>query len=477
MIHGWRAEVAFAPLDSGERGEEISRRLRRAIELGILEDGTQLPSEAELATHMRVSTLTLRSALADLRRQGLLETRRGRGGGSFVKSADLTQAGVQELATFSLEALRDLRDYRALLAGSAAAAAAARPYNAALTRLESMGTAIQSATDAATLTRADSRFHVELAAASRSVRLLKQEMSVQAEIGTLLWMLEASGRDPADVAAQHAAIIGAVGEGDAERAREAAEQHARDDVNHLIELRMQLDRDMLLRGQGEHRPMSQDRVVESLARLGTQFSRAAHTTVETIESAVLTRMSTSRQTSLEELNGIHELAAKLITASDGTIWGAGFVTDAAHFGTPALLWSYRPTTSAVERLVIDPDFYNYTTAPWWPGPCDDRSVRVTGAYVDASGTNEYIVTFCKRVDMDDTMIGAAAADVQVSQIQARFQPLLLALPQGSCITDQHGTVIATNTGRLLGGTYPPKGTSSVPVVLPDVPWLLHIGDD
>lgn len=82
----WRERLAFAPLETAERGEEIALRLRHSIELGVLEDGVQLPSESELAARMRVSTMTLRTALAELRHLGLLETRRGKGGGSFVRA-------------------------------------------------------------------------------------------------------------------------------------------------------------------------------------------------------------------------------------------------------------------------------------------------------------------------------------------------------------------------------------------------------
>lgn len=478
MIHGWRAELAFAPLDSGERAEEIGRRLRRAIELGVLEDEAQLPSEAELAAQMRVSTQTLRAALAELRRQGLLETRRGRGGGSFVKagSAGLTQANLEELAAFSLDALRDLRDYRAFLAGSAAAAAAGRASDIELARLHAMGTAIATTTDTAALTGADSRFHIELAAASRSVRLMKQEMAVQREIGTLLWIVKSRDTDAANVASQHAAIIAAVRAGHAEQARTAAEEHARDDVNHLIERRMTLDSDGRRVTTGTGHNMTRRRVVAGVQDLARDFAEMTRTTVETIESAVRMRVSTASPPSLDDLNDIHDIAGKLILESNGTIWGAGFITDAVYFGAPALLWSYRPSDSVIERLIVDPEFYGYTTAPWWPAAHGDDSLHATPAYVDASGTNEYIVTFSKRVDIDGTMIGAVATDLLVSQIQARFQPLLLALPPESSITDQDGVVIATNTGRLLGGTQKVTKKSSA-TALPEVPWLLHIGND
>jgi len=51
----WREQFAFAPLATLDRGEEVGRQLRYAIELGVLEDGTQLPSESELAAKMGVA--------------------------------------------------------------------------------------------------------------------------------------------------------------------------------------------------------------------------------------------------------------------------------------------------------------------------------------------------------------------------------------------------------------------------------------
>jgi DNA-binding FadR family transcriptional regulator len=159
----WREQLAFAPLETAERGEEIGRRIRHAIELGVLEDGTQLSSENDLSAMMGVSTQTLRAALAELRHQGLVETRRGRGGGSFVlaNTGDIAKARRETLAEYSLEDLRDLREYRSVLAGSAAAAAAARAQQIAVGRLESLGSMVETVHEPADMTRADSRFHME----------------------------------------------------------------------------------------------------------------------------------------------------------------------------------------------------------------------------------------------------------------------------------------------------------------------------
>src|SRR6266542_5165343 len=107
------AHVAvFAPLDPAGRVELVARRLSDAIVLGLLRDGEQLPSESDLALQLGVSTVTVREALTSLRHQEMVETRRGRGGGSFVRAPSdpataLLRTRLEEL---SLGDLRDLCD-------------------------------------------------------------------------------------------------------------------------------------------------------------------------------------------------------------------------------------------------------------------------------------------------------------------------------------------------------------------------------
>lgn len=214
-MSSWRERLAFAPLETAERGEEIALRLRHSIELGVLEDGAQLPSESELAARMRVSTMTLRTALAELRHLGLVETRRGRGGGSFVRAntGDIAKAQRDTLAAYSLEDLRDIREYRAVLAGSAAAVAAGRSQQVPIGRLASMAAMIATAKTPAEMMRADSQFHVELAATSGSVLFTRQEMAMQAEVGALVWTGASDRRRVA--AKEHAMIVDAIRAGDA----------------------------------------------------------------------------------------------------------------------------------------------------------------------------------------------------------------------------------------------------------------------
>ena len=99
-----------------------------AIALGLLGDGEQLPAETELATMLNVSTVTLRDALAELRELGLVETRRGRGGGSFVRARDdaLAELADARLAELGTTDLRELGDAHGAVAATAARLAAGR---------------------------------------------------------------------------------------------------------------------------------------------------------------------------------------------------------------------------------------------------------------------------------------------------------------------------------------------------------------
>src|ERR1700742_3846143 len=80
------AQSVFAPVPVRNAFEVTVERLAQSIRLGVLADGEQLPPERELADLLGVSRVTLREAIKALREGGLVESRRGRGGGTFVVS-------------------------------------------------------------------------------------------------------------------------------------------------------------------------------------------------------------------------------------------------------------------------------------------------------------------------------------------------------------------------------------------------------
>ena len=77
-------EVVLRPVRGHHAFEACVEQLGTLIRLGVYPLGTTLPSERELADRLHVSRATLREAMAALREAGLVETRRGRGGGTVV---------------------------------------------------------------------------------------------------------------------------------------------------------------------------------------------------------------------------------------------------------------------------------------------------------------------------------------------------------------------------------------------------------
>ncbi|WP_407647221.1 FadR/GntR family transcriptional regulator [Actinacidiphila soli] len=239
-LSGGALHAVFAPVGNLARVDAVVRRLADAIDLGLLADGEQLPGESELSARLGVSTVTLREALMALRQQGLVTTRRGRGGGSFVTVPDQPPAARlgHRLADWSTEELRDLGDHWAAISGTAARLAAERTEPGDLAALLRSLDEFEAAEDLAARGRIYGRFHVELAAAAQSARLTKEEIRIQAEIGALICLALGEDDGLASVARLQRALIRAVRDGDAEQAGSLAERRVRDAMARLIELRL-----------------------------------------------------------------------------------------------------------------------------------------------------------------------------------------------------------------------------------------------
>ncbi len=84
--HEHLTAAVLRPVRGHHAFEGCVEQLATAIRLGVYPVGSLLPPERELAERLAVSRATLREAIAALRQAGLVETRRGRGGGSTVTS-------------------------------------------------------------------------------------------------------------------------------------------------------------------------------------------------------------------------------------------------------------------------------------------------------------------------------------------------------------------------------------------------------
>lgn len=241
-MNGGARRAVFAPVDSRARVDTVVRRIGDAIELGLLADGEQLPGESELAGQLGVSTVTLREALMALRQQGLVTTRRGRGGGSFVSLPELPGEDRLKvrLRGWSTEELRDLGDHWAALSGAAARLAAERTEPDDLVQLRRTAEELTQAADVAARSRVYGRFHVELAAAAQSARLTREQVALQTEVGALLCLVLGDDEYREEVSERLRIVISAVQDGAHESARELAERCVQESTSRLIALRLTL---------------------------------------------------------------------------------------------------------------------------------------------------------------------------------------------------------------------------------------------
>jgi DNA-binding FadR family transcriptional regulator len=252
LLSGDARNAVFAPLDDGSgRSEAVVRRLGSAIALGLIGDGEQLPSEQDLATSLNVSTVTLRDALADLRSKGLVETRRGRGGGSFVRVSEeaLATLSRERLAELGVTDLRELGDVHAAVAGTAARLAAERASETEIARLRDLAARLADAADDVELRRLDGRFLIEMAAAAQSVRLTMKEIELQGELAQLAWQ-PVPEQLRAERSRARRAVAAAIGARKPTRARRLIEEQLAEETRRLVEDHIELTRRGVRRGGG-----------------------------------------------------------------------------------------------------------------------------------------------------------------------------------------------------------------------------------
>ena len=179
-------DAVFKPVQPPTTFEETVERLGTAIRLGLLPPGTRLPSERVLAEELSISRSTLRQALNTLVQSGHLVALRGRSGGTFVAEEPPL---AQETAGPPLrDEARAVLDYRVVVETGATVLAAERASDEDLDKLDLL-TEHMSATPGASFEvyrRADVRFHIGLAEACHSPRLVAAMTEVQGQMSDLI---------------------------------------------------------------------------------------------------------------------------------------------------------------------------------------------------------------------------------------------------------------------------------------------------
>lgn len=219
--------------------ESVARSLIDMIETGSFMEGERLPSEKELSAQFGVAPVTLREALSILRMQGIIETRRGRSGGSFVCVRPATS--YEELRT-RLRTMRQLKFYEYIdehiaISGAAAELAALGGDSDQHRRLDRLIADLGTARGFREMRHLDARFHIEVA--GRSIRLRRHEARLQAENGELIWLPYMSAIDVYAMQMEHREILDAIVAREVNLAGALARQHLSKEIGRLLALKLE----------------------------------------------------------------------------------------------------------------------------------------------------------------------------------------------------------------------------------------------
>jgi GntR family transcriptional regulator, transcriptional repressor for pyruvate dehydrogenase complex len=218
--------TVFTPINAGSAMLETVARLGEAIMLGLLRNGDQLPPEPKLAEALKISPVTLRGALAILREAKLVQTRRGRGGGTFVSASVSRRRAVAAGPPSSHEQMRDLVDFRAVLEGGTCALAAERVTGEQLEQLEALVSDMSAEGDFSRWSELDTLFHLALARASGSRRLVPEVAKLRNEAHRISSLYHPVSRSAMRLSNdQHRDVLAAARAHEPERARAAMVAH------------------------------------------------------------------------------------------------------------------------------------------------------------------------------------------------------------------------------------------------------------
>jgi DNA-binding FadR family transcriptional regulator len=223
------ARSVFSPVPARNAFEVTVERLAQGIRLGVLVEGDRLPPERELADTLGVSRVTLREAIKALRAAHLVESRRGRGGGTFVVAPEAGRPHRGDKVDRPVRAVRaalnDTLELRRIVEPGAAALAATRSLSAA--DRATLHRCLGDATDCTPNARrvADSRLHMAIAAAGESPSVAAVVADVQLRLTELLRGIPVIPANIAHSDRQHAAIVDAILSGQPDIARTEMEEH------------------------------------------------------------------------------------------------------------------------------------------------------------------------------------------------------------------------------------------------------------
>lgn len=205
----------------------IATQFAKRIYDGVLKPGEKLPTEHAMSKTFGVSRTVVREAIAQLRNEGLVETRQGVG--AFAKKWQARQLRLEDAKSMDRHAFRDLYQLRLPLEIEAAGLAAVNhsagqmaALDEALTRMNRRENWGESGVTA------DLDFHRIVGEATGNTYFAQFVAAISDRIGHVITTARADGllEEVIDrTVEEHGAIRDAIANRDLERAREAMRRH------------------------------------------------------------------------------------------------------------------------------------------------------------------------------------------------------------------------------------------------------------
>ena len=212
--------------------EEAAGQIAEKVRAGELRVGDKLPSERDLAVRMEISRPTLREAVRVLVDAGVLEVRRGPGGGMFVASDVVPVELVRQRMSDRLGEVAPVLEARRLLEPGVAQLAARRATREDLAALERSIAAMRGIVergygpeDEDRFLQLDMQFHLALARASGNptvetlMRALLRQLEIARDMAMHLPLV------PAWTIGIHERTLAAITSGDADEVAAVMDEH------------------------------------------------------------------------------------------------------------------------------------------------------------------------------------------------------------------------------------------------------------
>lgn len=226
-VSGWH-RAGFERLSQPRAHEYVAEQLRRHMALGLVAEGESFPPERTLARMFGVGRHTIQLALAMLEADRLVESRRGRSGGTFVIGRPRDKEGFKRLVA----GLRKDRDkveeallFRRMAEEASTRLAAQEATEEELAVLGELSTAMSEAATEYEFHRFDTEFHLQIGRASHNSLLAESVERVRVLLNDAILLQPESELWHERIDAEHQSILDAIIARDALRGADAMTVH------------------------------------------------------------------------------------------------------------------------------------------------------------------------------------------------------------------------------------------------------------